>query len=121
MNNYSPISINSSIVNYKVVFNELNNLVEYVPSGDFLLIDNFFKGKISIKNELNIYWINSNEESKSYDKLNEIFIALKEANINRSSHITAIGGGVVQDIATLVSSLYMRGIKWNYIPTTFWE
>ena len=41
MNNYSPISINSSIVNYKVVFNELNNLVEYVPSGDFLLIDNF--------------------------------------------------------------------------------
>ena len=39
--------------------------------------------------------------------------------MNRKSSITAIGGGVVQDIATIVSSLYMRGIKWNYIPTTF--
>ena len=26
---------------------------------------------------------------------------------------------MVQDIATIVSSLYMRGLNWNYIPTTF--
>jgi 3-dehydroquinate synthase len=29
-----------------------------------------------------------------------------------------IGGGYAQDIGTLVASLYMRGVKWIYIPTT---
>ena len=119
MINYSTISIKSSITNYKVIFTKINKLETWIPKGDFLLIDNFFKGKISLKDTSRVFWINSSEEEKSFVKFNKIFIAMKEANIHRGSLVTAIGGGVVQDIATFVSSLYMRGIKWNYIPTTF--
>ena len=30
----------------------------------------------------------------------------------------AIGGGVIQDIATFSASIYMRGVSWTYYPTT---
>jgi len=37
---------------------------------------------------------------------------------NRGTHVVAIGGGVIQDIATFVCSVYMRGVRWSYMPTT---
>lgn len=32
--------------------------------------------------------------------------------------IVAIGGGIIQDLATFTNSIYMRGLKWIYFPTT---
>ena len=119
MTQFPEIIINSSIANYSVIFRQDDNLQNWEPNSTYFLIDDFFKNKIDFANEDNIFWINANEDSKSFIKLNQIFISLKEFGCNRKSSITAIGGGVVQDIATIVSSLYMRGIKWNYIPTTF--
>ena len=43
---------------------------------------------------------------------------MRELGANRETHVYAIGGGVVQDIATFVNSIYMRGIAWSYMPTT---
>ena len=119
MNKFSEITIKSSLTNYKVIFTENDDLRSWVPSGSFYLVDDFFKGKLSISKEENVFWIKADENAKSFLKLNEIFISLKKFGCNRDSSITAIGGGVVQDIATIISSLYMRGINWNYIPTTF--
>ena len=116
---FSELTIKSSLTNYKVIFAEDDNLRSWVPSGSFYLVDDFFKDKLSISKEENVFWIKANEDAKSFLKLNEIFISLKKFGCNRESSITAIGGGVVQDIATIISSLYMRGINWNYVPTTF--
>ena len=116
---FPKIIINSSIANYSVIFRQDDNLINWVPYGSYFLVDDFFKDKLNFVSEENIFWINANEDAKSFLKLNEIFISLKEFGCNRKSSITAIGGGVVQDIATIVSSLYMRGINWNYVPTTF--
>ncbi len=43
---------------------------------------------------------------------------LRSAGVNRTPHLVAIGGGVIQDIAAFVASIYMRGLEWSYIPTT---
>lgn len=40
------------------------------------------------------------------------------AGMTRESQLIAFGGGIIQDVATLCASLYMRGIKWTYCPTT---
>ena len=37
---------------------------------------------------------------------------------NRDTHVYAIGGGIIQDIATFVNSIYMRGLPWTYFPST---
>ncbi len=58
------------------------------------------------------------EENKDLDGIKEIINILQLHQIRRSSKVVFIGGGVMQDLATLAASIYMRGIKWTYCPTT---
>lgn len=58
------------------------------------------------------------ETHKNLAAVAEIIEALRGAGANRRSHVVAIGGGVVQDLATMAASIYMRGIDWTYCPTT---
>ena len=44
---------------------------------------------------------------------------MRELGANRATHLIAIGGGVIQDIVTFCASVYMRGLRWTYMPTTF--
>lgn len=62
--------------------------------------------------------VSASEQSKSLDEISPLIEQMREKGANRSSRIVAVGGGVIQDIATLVASLYMRGIPWEYLPTT---
>ena len=43
---------------------------------------------------------------------------MREAGARRSTHLVAIGGGIVQDLATFAAQMFMRGIDWTYVPTT---
>jgi 3-dehydroquinate synthase len=38
--------------------------------------------------------------------------------MTKNNELVVIGGGYLQDIGTLVASLFMRGVKWSYVPTT---
>lgn len=58
------------------------------------------------------------EASKSLEQTAPIIAKLRELGAHRRTHLLAIGGGVIQDIATFVASIYMRGIPWSYLPTT---
>ena len=58
------------------------------------------------------------EKNKNLSAIDSIIESMTLAGCNRQTHLVAIGGGATQDLATLVASLYMRGIKWSYIPTT---
>jgi 3-dehydroquinate synthase len=47
-----------------------------------------------------------------------VLVEMKNAGLARGDLVVAVGGGVIQDVATLTSSLYMRGVDWIYVPTT---
>lgn len=113
------LQIQSSLANYTVGFSDLTELSRWQPEADVLLVDAFFRDRLSLPEDRPVIWIEANEEAKSLPATMEVFMALKQAGMDRSSQLAAIGGGVVQDIATFVSSLYMRGIRWHYVPTTF--
>lgn len=118
----SPIPelrIQSSLSDYSVAFSPLIDLSQWCPSADLLLVDNFFRDRLTVPSSLPVIWVEANEEAKALEKILPIFVELKQAGLGRSSRITAIGGGVVQDIATFIASLFMRGISWSYVPTTF--
>lgn len=112
------LRIRSARSEYRVAFPSLPDLSQWQPQGDLLLVDAFFRGRLSLPVELPVIWIEANEKAKALEQSLPLFIDLKDAGLGRSSHLTAIGGGVVQDIATFVASLFMRGIVWNYVPTT---
>ena len=37
---------------------------------------------------------------------------------DRQTFIVGVGGGVVTDIAGFVASVYMRGVKFGFVPTS---
>jgi 3-dehydroquinate synthase len=62
--------------------------------------------------------VDATESAKSLDRMSEVIIQLREAGATRDTTIIAIGGGIIQDIATFCASIFMRGIPWYYVPTT---
>jgi len=62
--------------------------------------------------------INASENCKTLDEVGRVIIEMKSNWVTRTDAVDVIGGGILQDIGTLATSIYMRGIKWNYFPTT---
>lgn len=60
----------------------------------------------------------SGEKSKDLSEVGRVCEVLAENYCKRSDEVVAVGGGVVGDVAGLVSSLYMRGMNLVHMPTT---
>ena len=58
------------------------------------------------------------EATKTLEGIPRVIAALREAGASRRTRLIAVGGGIVQDVAGFVASIYMRGLKWDYAPTT---
>ena len=110
--------INSASGNYKVsvgrgVFEDVSSLYpEAIYIVDAKLessIPSWITRRISIV---------ADENNKSLEFMPSVIVELRKLNATRESHIVAVGGGIIQDIATFVSSIYMRGISWTYVATT---
>jgi 3-dehydroquinate synthase len=64
------------------------------------------------------FFIQATEQNKTLETSAQIIDAMRSKGVQRGSHLEAFGGGVIQDLATITASLYMRGIDWTYYPTT---
>jgi 3-dehydroquinate synthase len=60
----------------------------------------------------------ADETMKSLDAVPALIVRLREIGANRQTRLVALGGGVIQDIAAFIASVYMRGVEWIYVPTT---
>lgn len=63
--------------------------------------------------------LDSGELSKNLRTVWEIYEFFLSKELDRSSCVVGIGGGVVCDIAGFCASTYLRGIPFGYVPTTF--
>lgn len=88
-----------------------------LASAAVVLVDPVVPGVV-IPNGIPVVEITGNEASKTLAGAERVLAAMRGAGVRRGDLVVAVGGGVVQDVATLVSSLYMRGLPWVYVPTT---
>jgi 3-dehydroquinate synthase len=58
------------------------------------------------------------EQSKRLEIVADLCRRLLDAGADRSSFILGFGGGVVCDIAGLVASIFMRGVRHGFVSTT---
>lgn len=58
------------------------------------------------------------EEYKSMASAQSLYDIAFESNLDRSSAIIALGGGVIGDLAGFIAATYMRGIPFIQVPTT---
>ena len=113
------LNIQSSSHSYDVEFPAVGTLANWQPEADLLLVDAYFRGQLAESLEGRVIYIEATEAAKSLDEMGDILLQLKQRGINRSSTLLGLGGGVLQDITTFVASVYMRGIPWIYVPSTF--
>ncbi|MEZ5019522.1 MAG: 3-dehydroquinate synthase [Bacteroidales bacterium] len=62
--------------------------------------------------------IEPGEKSKTLAVAGELCRQMLEAGADRTSFVLGFGGGVVCDVAGLVASIYMRGVRHAFISTT---
>ena len=63
--------------------------------------------------------LDTSEEDKSMQTVMEICKWLLDNGADRNALLLAIGGGITTDMAGFAASIYKRGIRFAYIPTTF--
>lgn len=134
MENFIELDINTS-KNYKIKIGRglLNNislfLKKYRDNCNIVLITDDIVNSLYVdkvvenlsKNGFNPhrFIIENGEKSKNLNTVTDILNFLADNNINRNDIILAIGGGVVGDISGFVASIYLRGIDYIQVPTTF--
>jgi len=62
--------------------------------------------------------IGTGEQVKTLDTVRKIYERLLQLEVDRSSFIIGIGGGIVSDVAGFAASTYMRGIRFGFVSTT---
>lgn len=67
----------------------------------------------------NLLLLDVSEENKSMSTVMEICKWLMDNDAGRNALLLAIGGGITTDMAGFAASIYKRGIRFAYVPTTF--
>lgn len=67
----------------------------------------------------NLLLLDVSEENKSMPTVLEVCKWLMDNDAGRNALLLAIGGGITTDMAGFAASIYKRGIRFAYVPTTF--
>jgi 3-dehydroquinate synthase len=62
--------------------------------------------------------LKSGEENKTQEVVDSLIEQLIELGADRQTCLVGIGGGVITDITGYTASIYMRGIKFGFVPTS---
>jgi 3-dehydroquinate synthase len=111
----------SSSIYINADFLDLFDCIDYLQKKEvFCLIDqNVYEIHQDVFSDFkNIIVIPSGEKTKSLVHINDFIEQLISLGANRKSFIIGIGGGVTCDITGFVASIFMRGVKFGFIPTT---
>jgi 3-dehydroquinate synthase len=109
--------VSTSSGKYKVTVGE--GLLELIKPSQhaIFLVDEYLVSRMTFESKW-IISIPALESSKDLDYTSTVIEKMRSLGVNRGTHVYAIGGGIIQDIATFVNSIYMRGLPWTYFPTT---
>ena len=110
--------VRSASASYRVV-SEWNAFASSAPAmrDGVVIADVYFAHELASRGVVSIA-LQANEAAKSLDAIGSVIAQMREAGATRDTHLWAVGGGTIQDVAAFVSSIYMRGISWTYVPTT---
>lgn len=98
----------------------LEDLERLVPEGRAAIVTDttvrrFHGGRFP---RLNTIAIRPGERSKTFRTVERIHRKFLEWEMDRSSFVVGIGGGVVCDVAGFAASTYMRGVRFGLVPST---
>ena len=89
------------------------------PANCFVITDqNLYEIYGDFINKFNHFVVKPGEISKSFETVQQIIERLVDLNLSRKSVLIGFGGGVVCDLTGFVASIYKRGVRHSFIPTS---
>jgi len=107
--------------NSRILIGEtLGNVLEYIPPGEAVIVtdtnvSNLYKNQFP---PCEVIEIETGEGIKTLDTVRDIYGRLVEMEVDRSSFIIGIGGGIVCDITGFAASTFLRGLEFGFVSTT---
>ncbi|MFQ5407568.1 MAG: 3-dehydroquinate synthase [Anaerolineales bacterium] len=93
-----------------------------LPSPDVIVTDtrvgDLWGDALGAQLDVPVVRIPAGESHKTLGTVSDLYSAFLRYNLDRSSLVLALGGGVVGDTAGFAAATYMRGIRWISLPTT---
>lgn len=112
--------VQSSIKNYGVhLFPHDTQIQKSARTTRVCIFDSKVRTAIPLSDYDVVIPVEAEEKNKTLTEVGRIIVELQKNAINRTDKVDVIGGGILQDVGTLSASLFLRGIEWNYFPTTF--
>jgi 3-dehydroquinate synthase len=114
------IELNTTSCISKILISEsLSNLKNYIPEGSIIITDeNVYKIYQNYFPSDFVIVIEAGEKSKNLQTIDYICQKLLNINADRNTYLVGIGGGVITDITGFTASIYNRGLKFGFVPTT---
>lgn len=122
---YESLTIQSHRGPYIVTFDEeaFARLNEGILPGAHFFIDArvaklYAQELKDVLSAASVLCIEPTESTKSLDKFPAYVEHLLARSIRRGDVLIAVGGGVIQDITSFLAATLLRGLDWNFYPTT---
>lgn len=107
----------------EVVFRSKMEMTEF-PEKSVLIIDRkiselYQKELLDLLDKYPFLILNADEKAKNFSNAQKIYRFFLKNEVNRSSTIIGIGGGIITDLTAFTASTFMRGCNLYLFPTTF--
>ena len=97
---------------YRSIFTIVDrNVAEKCPAASQMM-------EILKKHSSQIMLVNPSEQTKTLETVMGICTWLLENNADRDALVLAVGGGITTDMAGFAASIYKRGVRFAFVPTT---
>ncbi|MEO6932445.1 MAG: 3-dehydroquinate synthase family protein, partial [Chitinophagaceae bacterium] len=97
----------------------IESLADFVNLEDVIFItDDHLAARIPFLDTQRSIVIPAGEQFKQQPTVDDIISQLIEMEATRQTLIIGVGGGVVTDITGYAASIYMRGLRFGFVPTT---
>ena len=116
--------ISSSIHDYKIHFEkDFSFLPELLRQEDAVFIIDkkvfdLYEEFAFLKDNNNLLLLDAIEENKTLEASEGILDKIILLRPTKKTKIISIGGGITQDVSGFAASIFFRGLKWEYVPTT---
>ena len=133
--NIIPVVFESQKTDYNIVFDSIDNINEYIDLSIYSSIcvitdDNLrqlhWLDRLTMTlqktyfNKINNVIISSGENHKNFETVSLVFSEFNKLNVNKQSLVINLGGGIINDIGAMASSLWLNGIDFVQIPSSLW-
>jgi 3-dehydroquinate synthase len=117
--NKRSFKFTNAIVDYYFA-GSISNLKKITDQKTSIIItdENVFNAHTKRFKNWNCIVLKAGEQFKIQQTVDTIIDELIELGADRKSTLVGVGGGVITDLTGYVASVYMRGIKFGFVPTS---